>query len=67
MRSFYRLFEKGFLRYLHQKNGTKLSKNDLAFGFFDLDGRGYYKFQKDLGLPMIRLGKLHGKIGFANA
>lgn len=59
MRSIYRILEKGFLRYLHQKNGTKLTKNNLSFSFFDLKGNGYYKFPKELGLPMVRLGKLN--------
>lgn len=50
--------EKEFLQFLHKKNGTKLTKDNLVFSFFDLDGRGYYKFPKELGLPMARLGKL---------
>lgn len=58
--SVYSLFEKGFLKYLHKKNGTKLTKDNLSFSFFDLEGNGYYKFPKDLSLPMGRLGKLHG-------
>lgn len=60
MKSIYSLFEKGFLNYLHKKNGTKLTKDNLSFSFFDLDGNGYYKFPSDLALPMARLGKLHG-------
>lgn len=50
--------EKEFLAYLHKKNGTRLTKENLVFSFFDLDGKGYYKFPKDLALPMARLGKL---------
>lgn len=60
--SVYSLFEKGFLKYLHKKNGTKLTKDNLSFSFFDLDGNGYYKFPKELSLPMARLGKLQGYI-----
>ena len=51
--------EKQFLRYLHRKHGYSLSKDDLAYSFMDLDGNAYYKFPKDLALPMERLGKLH--------
>ena len=54
----YKIFEKGFLKYLHKKNGTTLSKESLIFSFIDLDGNTYYKFPKDLSLPMVRLGKL---------
>ncbi len=59
--------EKAFLDYLHKKNGTKLSKENLTFAFNDLDGNGYYKFGKDLGLPMARLGKLHEYIKWLSA
>ncbi|MES2592412.1 MAG: hypothetical protein V4608_11035 [Bacteroidota bacterium] len=59
MISIYSLLEKGFLKYLHKKNGTKLTKENLSFSFFDLAGNGYYKFPKELALPMVRLGKLH--------
>ncbi len=55
---FFQRNEKEFLQYLHKKNGTKLTKENLVFSFFDLDGKGYYKFPKDLALPMARLGKL---------
>lgn len=51
--------EAEFLKYLHKKNGTKLTKENLTFSFFDLDGHGYYKFPKDIALPMNRLGKMY--------
>ena len=63
----YSLFEKGFLKYLHKKNGTKLTKDNLTFSFFDLEGKGYYKFPKELSLPMVRLGKLHEYINWLGA
>jgi len=63
----YSLFEKGFLKYLHKKNGTRLTKENLSFSFFDLDGNGYYKFPKELALPMVRLGKLHEYIKWISA
>ncbi len=59
--------EKDFLAYLHKKNGTKITKDNLTFAFNDLDGNGYYKFGKDLGLPMARLGKLHEYIKWLSA
>lgn len=65
--SVYRLFENGFLKYLHRKNGTKLTKDNLSFSFFDLDGNGYYKFPKELAIPMVRLGKLHEYIKWLSA
>lgn len=67
MISIYSLLEKGFLKYLHKKNGTKLTKDNLSFSFFDLEGNGYYKFPKDLSLPMARLGKLHEYIKWLSA
>lgn len=59
MKSIYSFFEKGFVKYLHEKNGTQIKKENLKFAFFDLKGLSYYKFTKDLALPMVRLGKLH--------
>lgn len=50
--------EKEFLSYLHKKNGTHLTKDNLAFAFHDLDGNAYYKFPKEVGMPMARLGKV---------
>lgn len=51
--------ESEFLEYLHKKNGTKLTKENLTFAFFDLKGNAYYKFNKDMALPMARLGKMY--------
>ena len=59
--------EKLFLEYLHKKNGTKLTKENLSFSFFDLDGNGYYKFSNDLSLPMERLGKLQEYMAWLSA
>lgn len=59
--------EKEFLAYLHKKNGTKLTKDNLVFAFNDLEGNGYYKFDKDRALPMARLGKLHEYIKWLSA
>lgn len=59
--------EKDFLAYLHKKNGTKIVKENLTFAFNDLEGNGYYKFPKDLSLPMARLGKLHEYIKWLSA
>lgn len=58
MQLIYRLFEKGFLKYLLKKNGTKLTKDNLVFNFCDLDGNMYYSFSKEVELPIVRLGKL---------
>ncbi len=59
--------EKEFLVYLHKKNGTKLIRENLSFAFNDLEGNGYYKFDKDLSLPMARLGKLHEYLKWLSA
>ena len=40
--------EKQFLAYLHKKNGTKITRDNLTFAFNDLDGNGYYKFDKEV-------------------
>lgn len=50
--------EKKFLEYLHQKNGTVLTKENLTFKFFDLDGNSYYEYPSTIYLPMCRLAKL---------
>jgi len=60
-------YEKQFLVFLHKKNGTKLTKENLSFAFADLEGNSYYKFQKELALPMERLGKLHEYIKWLSA
>lgn len=54
----FRLFEKRFIRYLNKKNGIKLTKDNLVFAFHDLDGTAYYKFSKELDLPLIRAAKV---------
>ena len=59
--------EKAFLDYLHKKNGTKIIRDNLSFAFNDLDGNGYYKFGKELSLPMARLGKLHEYLKWLSA
>jgi len=59
--------EKEFLAYLHRKNGKHLDISDLNFSFHDLAGNSYYKFPKEMGLPMVRLGKLHGYIKYLSA
>ena len=59
--------EKKFLEYLHKKNGTKITRDNLTFAFNDLDGNGYYKFDKEVSLPMARLGKLHEYIKWLSA
>jgi len=50
--------EKAFLDYLHKKNGTKITKDNLTFAFNDLEGNGYYKWDKDLNLPISRMAKM---------
>lgn len=50
--------EKQFLEYLHKKNGTTLTKDNLVFKFFDLEGNGYYEYPSTIYLPMSRLAKL---------
>lgn len=64
---FYKLFEKGFLKYLHKKNGKAISKESLVFSFPDLDGNSYYKFPKELALPMVRLAKLQEYLQWLSA
>lgn len=54
----FNLFEKKFIKYLNKKNSIKLTKDNLVFAFHDTEGLGYYKFQKELELPMIRMAKL---------
>lgn len=54
----FRLFEKRFIRYLNKKNEIKLTKDNLAFAFHDTDGNGYYKFSKELELPLCRAAKI---------
>jgi hypothetical protein len=56
---FFERNENEFLRYIHKKNGHTLTKDNLTYSFLDLDGNAYYKFPKDLALPMERMGKLH--------
>ena len=58
MSVFYRCFEKGFLRYLNKKNEIKLTKDNLVFAFHDLEGKGYYRFSKELELPLCRAAKI---------
>lgn len=58
LRLIFRLFEKQFIRYLNKKNEIKLTKDNLAFAFHDSEGRGYYKFPKDLEMPLIRAAKV---------
>lgn len=54
----FNLFEKRFLVYLHRKHGTRLTKDNMAFSFHDLEGNSYYSFPKELAIPIVRLGKL---------
>jgi hypothetical protein len=50
--------EQQFLTYLHKKNGTKITRENLSFAFNDLEGNGYYKWDKDLSLPISRMSKM---------
>lgn len=54
----FNLFEKRFIKHLNKKHSIKLTKDNLNFAFHDLDGNGYYKFSKDIELPMSRLAKM---------
>jgi len=54
----YRLFEKGFLKYLIEKQGKKFDIKNLKYSFTDLDGKTYYEFPKEVVLPIGRLAKL---------
>lgn len=58
LRLIFNLFEKRFIKYLNKKNAIKLTKDNLNLSFYDDEGRGYYKFSKDIELPMTRLAKL---------
>lgn len=58
LRLIFNLFEKKFIKYLNKKNSIKLSVNNLAFAFHDLDGNGYYKFPKELDMPLERTAKV---------
>lgn len=53
----FNLCEKRFIRYLNNKNAIKLTKDNLTHSFYDDAGNGYYKFPKDIELPMCRLAK----------
>jgi hypothetical protein len=55
---FFKLFRKQFIKYLNRENSIKLTVNNLAFAFHDLDGNGYFKFPKEMELPLIRTGKV---------
>lgn len=35
-----------------------MTVNNLVFAFHDLDGNGYYKFPKDLEMPLVRTAKV---------
>ena len=54
----FNLFEKRFIKFLNKKNAIKLTKENLNFSFHDMEGNGYYKFPKDIELPMLRNAKL---------
>lgn len=54
----FNLFEKRFIKYLNKKNSIKLTKDNLTFSFYDGDGKGYYKFPKDIELPIPRAAKM---------
>lgn len=57
-KKYFEKHEKEFLEYLHKKNGITLRKENLVLGFYDLDGNAYYKFPKELDLPIGRMGKM---------
>ncbi len=54
----FNIFENRFIKFLNKKNSIKLTKDNLTFSFYDSDGLGYYKFPKELELPMTRLAKM---------
>lgn len=54
----FRLFEKKFIGYLNKKNSIKLTKDNLVLSFYGDEGEGYYKFPKEVELPMVRNAKL---------
>lgn len=58
MNVIYSLLEKGFIKYLLTKNGNKITKDNLTFKFFDLDGNAYYEFPKDTALPIDRVAEM---------
>lgn len=58
MRLIFNLFEKKFISYLVEKQGTKLDIKNLKYEFSDLDGKSYYGFPKEVVLPIGRLAKL---------
>lgn len=60
LRLLFNWFEPQFIRFLNKKNAIKLTKDNLSFAFHDNSGHGYYKFPKEMALPMVRLGKLMG-------
>ena len=55
MKSFYKLFEKGFLKYLNEKNGQGFTKDNLLLAFHDLDGNAYYTFPKEVSLNLLTI------------
>jgi hypothetical protein len=55
---FFNLFEKRFIKWLNKKNSIKLTVNNLVFAFHDLDGNAYYKFPKEMELPLLRTSKV---------
>ena len=58
MRLLFNLFEKKFINYLVEKQGTKLDMKNLRYEFADLDGKTYYGFPKEVILPIGRIAKL---------
>ena len=58
LRLIFSLFEKKFIKFLNKKNAIKLTKENLNFAFHDSEGIGYYKFSKDVEVPIMRLAKI---------
>lgn len=59
---FFNKYEKEFFAYLNKKNGVTLTKENLAFSFYDLNGNAYYKFPKEIELPITRTGKVQEQL-----
>jgi hypothetical protein len=58
LRLIFKIFKKRFIRYLNKEGGIKMTVNNLVFAFHDLEGNAYYRFPKEVELPIIRTAKV---------
>ncbi len=64
---FFNKYETEFFAHLLKKKEVTISKEDLTFKFFDLDGNAYYEYPGAIYLPMSRLAKLQEYVMWISA